>query len=47
MEENGILTTCELTTYDPEAVEEIPLAREALAMKIIMKVSNKKHTFSQ
>jgi len=37
MEENGTLTTCELTTYEPEAVEEIPLAREALAMKIIMK----------
>ena len=38
LEENGVATTCELITYEPEALEDIPLGRDALALKIIMKV---------
>lgn len=38
MEENGVVTTCELTTYEPELVEQIPLALDGLALKLIMKV---------
>ena len=38
LEENGIITTCEITTYESEAVEDIPLAVDRLALKIIMKV---------
>ncbi|KAF8534821.1 Rad1/Rec1/Rad17 [Trichophaea hybrida] len=37
LEENGIITTCELTTYEPELVEQIPLAMDGLALKLIMK----------
>ncbi|PYI30201.1 hypothetical protein BP00DRAFT_213088 [Aspergillus indologenus CBS 114.80] len=36
--ETGIKTTCELTTYEPEGGEvEIPLQRDAIIMKIIMR----------
>ena len=37
MEETGVTTTCELVTYEPEMQSEIPLQREALAQKIIMR----------
>jgi len=37
LEENGVVTTCELITYEPETMEDIPLGRDALALKIIMK----------
>lgn len=36
LEETGVNTTCNLTTYLPEAPEEIPFDREDLAFKIIM-----------
>ncbi len=39
LEETGVTTTCELATYEPEFQEEIPLQREALAHKIIMRAS--------
>jgi cell cycle checkpoint protein len=32
------VTTCELVTYEPEMVQEIPFAMDKLTMKIIMKV---------
>ncbi|RAL17182.1 putative DNA repair protein Rad1 [Aspergillus homomorphus CBS 101889] len=36
--ETGVKTTCELTTYEPEGGEiEIPLQRDAICMKIIMR----------
>ena len=38
LEEAGITTTCELTTYEPDAQEDIPLDRDSLAQKIIIKV---------
>ncbi|KAF8477016.1 Rad1/Rec1/Rad17 [Kalaharituber pfeilii] len=37
LEESGVTTTCELVTYEVEGLEEIPIARDALAQKIIMK----------
>ncbi len=39
LEEAGVTTTCELVTYEPEFREEIPLQRDALAQKIIMRAS--------
>lgn len=39
LEETGITTTCELVTYEPEFREDIPLQRDALAQKIIMRAS--------
>ncbi|KAA8894162.1 Rad1/Rec1/Rad17 [Sphaerosporella brunnea] len=39
LEENGVVTTCELVTYEPEAVQEIPFAMDQLVLKIIMKSS--------
>ena len=39
LEETGITTTCELVTYEPDFREEIPLQRDALAQKIIMRAS--------
>ncbi len=39
LEEAGVTTTCELTTFQPEYQEDIPLQREALAQKIIMRAS--------
>ncbi|KAL8738510.1 MAG: hypothetical protein Q9190_007995, partial [Brigantiaea leucoxantha] len=37
LEETGVTTTCELYTFEPEYMEEIPLQRDALAQKIIMR----------
>ncbi|KAL8734062.1 MAG: hypothetical protein Q9181_003346 [Wetmoreana brouardii] len=37
LEEAGVTTTCEMVTYEPEYHEEIPLQRDALAQKIIMR----------
>lgn len=37
LEETGVTTTCELVTYEPEIQEDIPLQRNALAQKIIMR----------
>ena len=37
LEEAGIVTTCELVTYEPEMQEDIPLERNALAQKVIMR----------
>lgn len=40
LEEPGITTTCELVTYEPERDQtEIPLQRDAIHMKIIMRAS--------
>lgn len=36
LEESGVVTTCNLNTYQPEAAEEIPFNREQLEVKIIM-----------
>lgn len=36
LEESGVVTTCNLNTYEPEAAEEIPFNREQLEVKIIM-----------
>ncbi|MCJ1350209.1 MAG: ssDNA endodeoxyribonuclease [Icmadophila ericetorum] len=39
LEEAGVTTTCELTTYEPEDQAEIPLQKDAIAMKVIMGAS--------
>ena len=39
LEEKGITTTCELATYEPEFREEIPLQKDAIVQKIIMRAS--------
>jgi len=39
LEETRVTTTCELVTYEPEIQEDIPLQRNALAQKIIMRAS--------
>ncbi|KAI9779089.1 MAG: ssDNA endodeoxyribonuclease [Geoglossum umbratile] len=39
LEEAGVTTTCELVTYQPDIFYDIPLRRDALAQKIIMKAS--------
>ncbi|KAL8956572.1 MAG: hypothetical protein Q9193_005941 [Seirophora villosa] len=39
LEEAGVTTCCEMVTYEPEDQDEIPLHREALALKIIMRSS--------
>jgi len=36
LEESGVTTTCNLNTYEPESLEEIPFQRDALQVKIIM-----------
>jgi cell cycle checkpoint protein len=36
LEESGVVATCNLNTYEPEAAEEIPFNREQLEVKIIM-----------
>ncbi|CZT46796.1 probable DNA repair exonuclease rad1 [Rhynchosporium secalis] len=36
LEESGVTTTCNLHTYEPENPEEIPFARDAMQLKIIM-----------
>ena len=37
LEETGVVTTCELVTYEPELQVEIPLQRDALVQKFIMR----------
>lgn len=37
MSESGVTTTCELTTYEPASVEDIPFDRDAIALKTIMR----------
>ena len=39
LEETGVTTTCKLVTYEPEFQEEIPLQKDAIAQKIIMRAS--------
>ena len=39
LEETGVTTTCELVTYEPDYIEEIPLQKDAIAQKIIMRAS--------
>ena len=39
LEETGVTTTCELVTYEPDYLEEIPLQKDAIAQKIIMRAS--------
>lgn len=39
LEETGVTTTCELVTYEPEFLEEIPLQTDAIVQKIIMRAS--------
>ncbi len=39
LEEKGVTTTCELVTYEPEIQDEIPIQRDRLALKIIMRSS--------
>ncbi|KAH9826619.1 Cell cycle checkpoint protein RAD1 [Teratosphaeria destructans] len=37
MSDAGVTTTCDLTTYEAEGTEEIPFARDAVAVKTIMR----------
>ncbi|KAI5785943.1 DNA repair exonuclease rad1 [Geopyxis carbonaria] len=39
LEENGVVTTCKLTTSEPEYLEDIPIAHDSLSLKIIMKAN--------
>jgi len=39
LEEAGVTTTCELVTYEPEAQSDIPLQKDAISQKIIMRAS--------
>ncbi|KAI9753851.1 MAG: hypothetical protein M4579_004979 [Chaenotheca gracillima] len=39
LEEGGVVTTCELVTYEPDLYDEIPLQRDKLAQKIIMRAN--------
>ena len=39
MEETGVTTTCELVTYEPELEADIPLQKDALTHRIIMRAS--------
>lgn len=39
MSESGVTTTCDLTTYQADTQEEIPFARDALALKAILRSS--------
>ena len=39
LEDAGVTTTCELVTYEPDYMEEIPLQKDAVAQKIIMRAS--------
>ena len=39
LEETGVTTTCQLSTYEPEFQQEIPLQKDAIAQKIIMRAS--------
>ena len=37
LEEAGVTTTCELVTYEPDGLEEIPLQKDSIAQKVIMR----------
>jgi len=39
LEESGITTTCDLTTYDPTFTTDIPFHRDKLALKVIMRAT--------
>ncbi|MCJ1248883.1 ssDNA endodeoxyribonuclease [Trapelia coarctata] len=39
LEEAGVTTTCELVTYEPEDQSDIPLQKDAISQKIIMRAS--------
>ena len=39
LEDAGVTTTCELVTYEPEFMDEIPLQKDVIAQKIIMRAS--------
>lgn len=39
LEESAVTTTCQLVTYEPDFQEEIPLQKDAIAQKIIMRAS--------
>ena len=39
LEETDVTTSCELVTYEPEFREDIPLQRDDLAQKVIMRAS--------
>jgi cell cycle checkpoint protein len=39
LEESGITTTCDLTTYEPNFTTDIPFHRDKLALKIIMRAT--------
>ena len=39
MEVSGVVTVCELSTYEAEPVAEIPLRKDAIVQKIIMRAS--------
>ncbi len=39
LEETGVRTTCELVTYEADFPDEIPLQRDRLAQKIIMRAA--------
>ena len=39
LEETGVTTTCELVTYEPDFQRDIPLQKDAIAQKIIMRAS--------
>lgn len=38
LEESGILTRCEITTYEPDELMDLPFDDEAKIQKLIMKV---------
>lgn len=39
IEESGIKTTCNLNTYEPSFVSDIPFSRDHIAMKVIMRAN--------
>ena len=39
LEETGVVTTCELVTYEPEMYAEIPLEKSTLTQRIIMRAN--------
>ena len=39
LEETGVTTTCDLVTYEPDFQEDIPLQKDAITQKIIMRAS--------
>lgn len=39
LEETGVTTTCELVTYEPDLYADIPLQKDAIVQKIIMRAS--------